>query len=190
MYEPHIIENVNHIESIESIDGNDSNDDSDFEQDFENPARKYTSVKEGARGDEKILSEMTEEYTMMNYHLHKNFGNWQVAKNIISHSVSDKNNTEFFWDSLDGLLLQESDDFKNITRVIYKNNIENMIYVFENSVAKYLVDNLKIAPYKSAGYVFKNIENYNKWSFKIVVITTNGVYSFNRYIDNKTIGYY
>ena len=48
MYEPHIIENINHIESIESIDGSDSND-SDFEQDFENPARKYTSVKEGAR---------------------------------------------------------------------------------------------------------------------------------------------
>ena len=46
MYEPHIIENINHIESIESID--DSNDDdSDFEQDFENPPRKYPSVKEG-----------------------------------------------------------------------------------------------------------------------------------------------
>ena len=37
-----------------------------------------------------------------------------------------------------------------------------MVPKFENSVAKYLVDNLKIAPYKSAGYVFKNIENYLK----------------------------
>ena len=40
------------------------------------------------------------------------------------------------------------------------------------------------------GYLFKTSENVNKWHFKIVVITTKNIYSANRHIDDKTIGFY
>ena len=151
------------------------------------------------------LDEIQNENYLMNYHINKNIGHWKIAKNIISESTNDKSNSEFFIDYLDLLFNLNEDNFDNIKKVIYKkNDSKEEIYEmheFDSTISKYIVDNLKIIPYTSPGYVFKNNETKNKWSFKIVVITSKDIYSFNRYIENNnnninniknnhTIGFY
>lgn len=134
--------------------------------------------------------EIYDEKVANDYHYLKAFGNWQYAKMIVSHS----NNvlcTDFIWDYLDILFQQNYDDFNNITKVYYKNNLDiGIVYEFEPVVAKFLVENLKIQPYKSKNYLFSNDENINKWDFKITIITTKGIYAANRYINESTIGFY
>jgi len=135
--------------------------------------------------------EIHDEEIMDFYHNDKNFGNWYSAKRIISHSYENNQTTEFFWDYLDKQFSENADDFNNILKVYYKNDLDiDIIYEFESYVAKYFVDNLKIQEYKPKGYIFSGDENQNKWNFKIIVITTKGIYSANRYITNSIIGCY
>jgi len=135
--------------------------------------------------------DMHDEELNYNYHIKKNFGNWQYAKMIVSHSYNDKLATEFFWDYLETQFNANNDSFDNIIKVYYKNDLDlGIIYEFDNQIAKYLVDNLKIQSYKLKGYIFNGDENINKWSFKIVVITSKGIYTANRYISENIIGFY
>jgi len=135
--------------------------------------------------------ELQDEEIMESYHKEKNFGNWHYAKRIISHSNDDKQATEFFSDYLERQLRENNDNFNNIQKVYYKNNLDvGIIFEFEEYVAKYLVDNLKIQEYKPKGYIFSGDENQNKWAFKIIVITSKGIYSANRYITDSIIGCY
>ena len=62
--------------------------------------------------DEK--KEMDDEIQLLNYHTKKDYGYWKIAKMIISHSNKDKNNTEFFLDSLDFELRKNYDNLENI----------------------------------------------------------------------------
>ena len=135
--------------------------------------------------------ELQDEEIMESYHKEKNFGNWHYAKRIISHSNDDKQATEFFSDYLERQLRENNDNFNNIQKVYYKNDLDvGIIFEFEEYVAKYLVDNLKIQEYKPKGYIFSGDENQNKWAFKIIVITSKGIYSANRYITDSIIGCY
>lgn len=135
--------------------------------------------------------ELQDEEIMESYHKEKNFGNWHYAKRIISHSNDDKQATEFFSDYLERQLRENNDNFNNIKKVYYKNDLDvGIIFEFEEYVAKYLVDNLKIQEYKPKGYIFSGDENQNKWAFKIIVITSKGIYSANRYITDSIIGCY
>jgi len=136
-------------------------------------------------------TEIYSEELMISYHSKKNFGNWHYAKRIISHSYENKQATVFFWDYLERQLKENSDDFRNIFKVYYKNNLDiDIIYEFDSDVARYVVDNLKIQEYIPKGYIFSGDENQNKWEFKIIVITTKGIYSANRYITDSIIGCY
>ena len=136
--------------------------------------------------------EIYDEHLANDYHREKSYGNWQYAKMIVSHSYTNANlNTEFFWDYLDTQFQANNDEFNNIIKVYYKNDLDiGIIYEFEPVVAKYLVENLKIQSFKPKGYIFNGDENQNKWEFKIVVITTKGIYTANRYITENTIGCY
>jgi hypothetical protein len=136
-------------------------------------------------------TEIYSEELMDSYHSKKNFGNWHYAKRIISHSYENKQATEFFWDYLERQFKENSDNFSNIFKVYYKNDLDiDIIYEFDSDVARYVVDNLKIQEYKPKGYIFSGDENQNKWEFKIIVITTKGIYSANRYITDSIIGCY
>ena len=135
--------------------------------------------------DEEIYNEQLSN----EYHYEKSFGNWHTAKMIVSHTYSLY--TEFLWDYLDMQFQANNDDFNNIIKVYYKNNFDiGIVYEFENVIAKYLVDNIKIQSFKPRGYIFNTDENQNLWNFKIVVITTKGVYCANRYITDNIIGCY
>jgi hypothetical protein len=129
--------------------------------------------------------EMQDEIDGYNYNLNKNTGNWLIAKTIISNSKKDKANSEFFWDYLE-LLFNGSDNFDNIKKIIYSAN--ESVFEFDTTIAKYIVDNLKICKYKPNGYLFNNNTENNKWNFKIVVVTSKNIYSANRYIDETSIG--
>jgi hypothetical protein len=134
--------------------------------------------------------EIYDEQVSNDYHQNKDFGNWQYAKIIVSHSY-DNLYTDFLWDYLVSQFQANNDDFNNITKVYYKNNLDiGIIYEFEPAVSKYLVENLKIQSFKQKGYIFNTDENLNKWEFKIVVITTKGIYTANRYITENIIGCY
>lgn len=139
-----------------------------------------------------VDDDIYDEQVAIDYHQNKNFGNWQYAKMIVSHSYDNANAfTEFLWDYLDIQFQANNDDFNNITKVYYKNDLDiGMIYEFEPVIAKYLVENLKIQSFKPKGYIFNGDENLNKWGFKIVVITTKGIYTANRYITENIIGCY
>jgi len=173
-----------------SNDGNDCNgslysDDNDNEVSVNNRKTCIHYYEEDEIYDETISDD---------YHREKSYGNWQYAKMIISHSYANTNanlNTDFFWDYLDTQFQANNDDFNNIIKVYYKNDLDiGIIYEFEPVVAKYLVENLKIQSFKPKGYIFNGDENQNKWEFKIVVITTKGIYTANRYITENTIGCY
>ena len=129
------------------------------------------------------------------YHIEKNTGNWAYAKLIISQSYDNKSNTEWFSDYLEELFEKNNDCFSNIVSVYYKYesncNVDiDYVYEFETAVAKHLIENLKIQPFKPHGYIFNNDENTNKWPFKITVITTKNIYSANRWINENQIGFY
>jgi hypothetical protein len=168
----------------------DEEEEEEEEEEYNNKCSRYNNCK-------KInlhyyeMDEIREEKQMELYHKRKNFGNWQYAKMIVSHSNDDKQATEFFCDYLDNQFIANTDHFDNINKVYYKNNLDiGIIYEFESEIAKYFIDNLKIPAFKPKGYIFTGDENQNKWSFKIVVITTKGIYTANRYINENIIGFH
>ena len=137
------------------------------------------------------LKEIKIEEQLLDYHTNKDCGYWKIAKMIISHSTKDKNNTEFFLDSLDVELNKNNDKLENIEKVLYTNNLDiNIVYEFEGKIAKYIVENLKIFKFKPLGYIFNKDTNQNKWNFTISVITNKSIYTSNRYISETQIGYY
>jgi len=163
----------------------DNEDNEDTEDDEDDDSGKRTLIYYNENDD------MYNEELNYNYHIRKHFGNWQYAKMIISHSYNNKQATEFFWDYLVSQFQENNDNFDNIKKVYYKNDLDiGIIYEFDNEIAKYLVDNIKIQSYKPKGYIFNGAENQNKWEFKIVVITSNGIYTANRYINENTVGFY
>ena len=135
--------------------------------------------------------EMDEETQLFNYHKNKDCGYWKIAKMIIAHANKDKNNSEFFLDYLDVQLQTNNDNLENIEKVFYTNNLDsNIVYEFEGTIAKFIVENLKIFKYKPVGYVFNKDVNQNKWNFTISIITSKNIYTSNRYINENQIGYY
>ena len=134
-------------------------------------------------------SEMIEEYNDFKSHLNKNSNMWISAKTIVSSSINKTKSQSFFWDYLDILFNNNNnnDNFNNIQKVIY--SINDIVFEFDTTIAKYIVDNLKINSFKPSGYIFSSTDN-NVWDFKIIVITSKNVYSANRYIDENTIGFY
>jgi len=198
MYEPHIIEEVKHncMNESGSENGSDSSSEAETCGNIEcditySVIDKYNTNKTNISYDE--ASEMEAELATMNYNINKDTGDWISAKNIISKSLNNKEHSEFFVDYLESLFKINDDCFENIRKVIYTTDIctsYNSIYEFSEKISKYVIDNLKIAPFRANGYLFKTSENVNKWHFKIVVITTKNIYSANRHIDDKTIGFY
>jgi hypothetical protein len=92
---------------------------------------------------------------------------------------------------LEKILHDNNDCFDNIQTVYYKNDLDiDIIYNFEKEPAKHIVENLRICPFKPNGILFNNPEDTNKWSFQIVVITSNSFYSANRFINESLIGFY
>jgi hypothetical protein len=138
-----------------------------------------------------LAEEQNLEKLQNDYHIKKNNGDWYYAKMILSHAYQDKKNTDLFWDHLEKQFLKTGDAFENITFAYYKNDLDiDIIYQFSQEPAKHLIDNLRIPSYKPNGLIFSNPEDSNKWSFKIVVITTKGIYTANRYITEDLIGCY
>ena len=72
--------------------------------------------------DEK--KEMEIEQELLNYHKQKDSGYWKIAKMIVEHSSKDKNNTEFFLDSMDNEFKKNKDTFENVEKVFYKNDLD------------------------------------------------------------------
>ena len=139
--------------------------------------------------DEK--KEMELEKQLLNYHQQKNSGYWKIAKMIIEHSNKDKANTDYFLDCLDNELHKNNDSFENIEKVFYKNDLDiDIVYEFDTSIAKYIVENLKIFKYKPSGYLFKTDSNQNKFKFTITIITSKNIYTINRYINENQIGFF
>ena len=138
-----------------------------------------------------LEEEQQVEQVRADYHFKKENGNWYYSKMIITHSWQDKNNTDFFWDYLDKLFRSNNDSFNNIQTVYYKNELDiDIIYSFESEPGKHLIDNLRIPSFKPNGIIFNNPLDANKWTFKIIVITSRGIYSANRYISEDVIGFY
>lgn len=138
-----------------------------------------------------IEEEQNLEKLQNEYHTMKHCGDWYYAKMIVSHAYQDKNNTDLFCEHLEKQFLKNDDSFDNIITVYYKNDLDiDIIYQFLQEPAKHLIDNLRIPAFKPHGIIFSNSEDANKWSFKIVVITTKGIYTANRYITEDLIGCY
>ena len=136
-------------------------------------------------------TEMNEEIQLLNYHKNKDCGYWKIAKMIIAHAIKDKNNTEFFLDSLDIELQKNNDKLENIEKVFYTNNLDvDIVYEFEGTIATFIVENLKLFKFKPLGYLFNKDVNQNKWDFTISVITSKSIYTSNRYISENQIGFY
>jgi hypothetical protein len=156
--------------------------------------------------------EIVEEQNMINYNKQKNSGQWIIAKSIISQYEKNDLYSEYVFDYIDLLFKNNNDSFENINKIYYKyspdsflndneNNIDNIgnidnivnkeiVHEFTGSVAKYFIDNLKICKFKQHGYIFNNNANENKWKYSIIIITSKNIYSANRYINDKTIGFY
>ena len=132
-------------------------------------------------------SDIIQEIKDYSSRLCKNNDTWISAKNIVSSSFKNTKSQSFFWDYLDILFKNTNDDFNNIKKVIY--SINDIVFEFDTTIAKYIVDNLRINNFKPSGYIFSSTDN-NVWDFKIIVITSKNVYSANRYIDETTIGFY
>ncbi len=138
-----------------------------------------------------LEEEQKQEQADYDYHFNKDHGNWHYSKMIVSHSWEDKNATEFLTDYLERQFQLNNDCFENIQTVYYKNDLDiDIIYSFEADPAKHLVDNLRIPLFKPNGILFNNPEDANKWTFKIVIITSRGIYTANRYITENIIGFY
>ena len=173
--------------NIVQYDDNDKHEDIDI--DIDETVSKILETPLYIIYNEK--KEMDEELQLFNYHKSKDYGYWKIAKMIISHSINDKNNTEFFLDLLDIELHKNNDSLENIEKVFYTNNLDiDMVYEFRGSIAKFIVENLKIYKFKQLGYIFNNDINQNKWNFTISVITNKSIYTSNRYISINQIGFY
>lgn len=138
-----------------------------------------------------IDDDIYQEEQSNQYHLLKDSGLWNYAKMIIGNNNKDTIAfTEYFLDYFEPHLTKNNDLFENIQRVYYKSYLDtDIIYDFNNqSIAKYIIENIKISTYKQPGYFGIN-ENHNKWPFTISIITKSGVYTFNRYIAESRIGY-
>ena len=135
-------------------------------------------------------TEINDELTMMNYHINKDSGEWLDAKTIISQSNQDNTRTEFLWDYLESRFKLNNDDFNNIRQIFYKDTFLNSICEFSETTAKYLIDNIKIKKFVPKGYIFSSSDKLNEWHFTITVITTMGIYTANRYVDENMIGWY
>ena len=211
-----IEENMTEENMLEGSDNDSENmsDDLDNDSGLELELELYNNINNYENSKQKCnlfyneQLEIQNEISAYNYHLYKNSYNWLLAKKIVSLTVENKANTEFFWDYLDILFHSNTnntntnntdedknnnsnniDNFDNIQKVIF--SFDNNVFEFNNIIAKYLVDNLKIFKYKPSGYIFnKNNNEQNKFNFKIVVITNANVYSVNRYIDENKLGFY
>lgn len=136
-------------------------------------------------------NEIELEKDLLNYHKQKDSGYWKIAKMIVEHSSKDKNNTEFMLDSIDNEFKKNKDTFENIEKVFYKNELDiDIVYEFKTSIAKYIIENLKIFKYKPDGYLFKNEINHNKFNFTITIITSKNSYTINRYINESKLGFF
>lgn len=135
-------------------------------------------------------TEINDELTMMNYHTNKDSGEWLDAKTIISQSNQDNTKTEFLWDYLESRFKLNNDDFNNIRQIFYKDTFLNSICEFSETTAKYLIDNIKIKKFVPKGYIFSTNDKLNEWHFTITIITTMGIYTANRYVDENMIGWY
>ena len=133
-------------------------------------------------------TEINDEIAMMNYHTNKDSGDWLDAKTIISQQ--DDTRTEFLWDYLESRFKLNDDDFDNIRHVYYKDTFINSICEFTETTAKYLIDNIKIKKFVPKGYIFSTSDKLNEWHFTITVVTSIGIYSANRYVDENMIGWY
>ena len=138
-----------------------------------------------------LEEELELEKVQNEYHTLKQSGDWYYAKLIVSHSYQDKGNTDFFCEHLEKQFQKNGDSFDNIIVAYYNNDLDiDIIYEFSKEPAKHLIDNLRIPSFKPNGIIFSNPEDANKWSFRIVVITTKGIYTANRYIGEDLIGCY
>lgn len=180
-----IIENVIETEMdtenhqvIEDINDNSS---SDEEYNYYEP-KTYLTYDE--------QTEINNEIEMMNYHSNKDSSDWLDAKTIISQSNQDNTRTEFLWDYLESRFKLNNDNFDNIRHIFYKDTFLNSTCEFTETPAKYLIDNIKIKKFVPKGYIFSTNDKLNEWNFTITVITTIGIYSANRYIDESIIGWY
>lgn len=133
-------------------------------------------------------TEINDEISMMNFHVNKDSGEWLDAKTIISHQ--DNTRTEFLWDYLASRFELNNDNFDNIRNVYYKDNFLNIVCEFTETTSKYLIDNLKIKKFVPKGYIFSTSDKLNEWNFTITIITTMGIYTANRYVDENMIGWY
>ena len=135
--------------------------------------------------------DINNELQLYNYHTYKNVGNWNNAKILLIQSNNDKKLTHYLYDYLDIQFKNNNDCFDNISKVYYINNVDiDIIYEFNNTVAKHFVDNIKIQPYIPDGYIFSNSIDTNKWKFTITIITSKNIYTANRYITNTHIGFF
>ena len=91
---------------------------------------------------------------------------------------------------MDNELQKNNDSFENIEKVFYKNELDiDIVYEFDTTISKYIVENLKIFKYKPDGYLFKNDINQNKFNFTITIITSKNIYTINRYINENQMGF-
>jgi hypothetical protein len=140
--------------------------------------------------------DIIDEKKQMEFHKNKNTGKWKVAKYIVLQSTLDDNknrleNVQYLWDALESSFKSNNDDFNNIYKVYYTNNkLFNNTFEFDSSIAKYIVDNIKIPKFFSNSFIFNIVAKQNLFPFTIVIVTSKGVYSANRYIDEKLIGFY
>ena len=119
--------------------------------------------------------------------------NFDIVQRSFSWSVSEqlpKFESRYLTES-ELMLVEIKGEGLNIRLENYKNELDiDIIYAFEADPGKHLIDNLRIPAFKPNGIIFNNPENANKWKFKIVVITSNGIYSANRYVTENIIGCY
>ena len=201
--------NIGNIGNIGNVDNLDILDNIDTSDDTSDDTINDTIINDGSEEDIKKVkktllpksnslymiydekNEIAIENQLYNYHKNKDCGYWKIAKMIIAHLNKDKNNTEFFLDCLDNELHKNNDNLENIEKVFYKNNLDlDIVYEFEGSIAKFIVENLKIIKFKPLGYIFNKDVDQNKWEFTISVITTKNIYTSNRYISENQIGYF
>jgi hypothetical protein len=176
--------NDNNTDDIDDIDDIDNIDDIDDTNNIDYSTTVNHIVY-------NLENEQNEELANYNYHLYKDTGNWYFSKMIVSHSWQDQTATEFLTDYLESQFQANNDCFENINAVYYKNDLDiDIRYSFEADPGKHLVDNLRIPAFKHNGLIFNNPEDSNKWNFKIVVITSRGIYAANRYISEGIIGFY
>ena len=74
-------------------------------------------------------------------------GNWYYAKLLLANynTNTNINYTVYLWDLLAVQFANNNDDFKNIKKLYYKNELDlDTMYEFETDVAKHFIDNIKI----------------------------------------------